>query len=66
MCRHDLQRRIDGVRPKRIARPWQLTRRILAGAGALLDEGHASLSADFEVSTPALDAMAAKLTGTAP
>jgi hypothetical protein len=31
----ELQRRIDGVRPKRIARPWQLTRRILAGAGAL-------------------------------
>ncbi len=33
----------------------------LAGAGALLDEGHASLSADFEVSTPALDAMAVQL-----
>ena len=33
----------------------------LAAAGALLDEGHASLSADFAVSTPELDALVADL-----
>jgi galactokinase len=33
----------------------------LALAGSLLDEGHRSLSADFEVSTPALDALVADL-----
>jgi galactokinase len=34
----------------------------LAGAGALMAASHASLREDFEVSTPALDAVVAELT----
>lgn len=33
----------------------------LVAAGRLMDESHASLAADFEVTTPGLDATAARL-----